>query len=138
MQQKLFYDRHQSLRVILIDGIVYVTIYFFLIWSGFTYITVLLIFHGSMFHVTVFMLDAFLSVVVDWATTQHGAGTTVADGAASAPVHTTTTMTACTTATTTTHTATSFAATRSPLASYNASRAAATASNAASAPLEEE
>jgi hypothetical protein len=65
MQEKLFHDRKQSLRVFLIDAVVYLAIYTLLVAVGYTDITVLILFHGSIFHIICFHLDAFGPVLLD-------------------------------------------------------------------------
>lgn len=65
MQEKLFHDRWQSMRVFCIDFIIYNIMYCLLIFDGYTHATVFFLFHGSLFHVTVFMMDAFGSVLLD-------------------------------------------------------------------------
>jgi hypothetical protein len=65
MQEKLFHDRKQSLRVFVIDSLVYVAIYALLIAVGYQDVTVLMIFHGSIFHIVTFHLDAFGPVFID-------------------------------------------------------------------------
>lgn len=65
MQEKLFHDRSQSMRVFIIDFIIYNAMYCLLIFDGYTHATVFFVFHGSLFHVTIFMMDAFGSVLLD-------------------------------------------------------------------------
>lgn len=65
MQEKMFHDRKQSLRVFAIDTIIYILIYTLMIVVGYLDSTVLILFHGSIFHIVVFQLDAFGPVLLD-------------------------------------------------------------------------
>lgn len=65
ISMSLFYDRHQSLRLVVLDGMVYIAFYVLLCTEGYNSVTFLYLFHMCMFHTTVYQLDVFLPIIYD-------------------------------------------------------------------------